>query len=169
MARYHHMTPQPPSRPAGAQQQKGPSGCLIAVIVAGALGALLCIAGAVLVGAAAQSPEGRRAVSMMSKGVSAAAKAMSAPGAKEVRAAGCPEAMVMDTNELAGFFGELFDGGVGPKRALSALVLCQGSFGLPTCDDVAAAYRAAPGVKAGPFTVVVKRKGSQENECEHDY
>lgn len=162
------MSPLPPSQPP-APKKKSSSGCLIAVIVIAVLLGIGCIATAVIAGMAAQSPEGKRVMSMMGKGVTVITKAMNAPGAKEVREAGCPEAMVLDTAEIGEVFGEFFDAGVKKNDDLKLMVMCQGTFGLPTCDEVAEAYRNAPGVKPGPFTVVVKRKNSKKNDCEQDY
>ncbi|PZR04413.1 MAG: hypothetical protein DI536_34205 [Archangium gephyra] len=166
MATYHHMTPLPPSQPPAPKKRS--SGCLIAVVVIAVLLGVGCIATAVLVGAAAQTPEGKRAFSMLGKGMGVLNKALTAPGAKEVREAGCPEAGVIDLADVAEVFGELVDGGM-KTDGESVVVFCQGTFSLPTCDEVATAYRNAPGVKPGPFKVIVKRKSAKKNQCEQDY
>lgn len=162
------MTPLPPSQPP-APKKKSSSGCLIAVLVFVGLLGVVCIVTAVMLGRAAQTPEGKRVMSMVGKGVTVVTKAMNAPGAKEVREAGCPEAMVLDTAEIGEAFEEFFDGGMKKTGDLKLLVMCQGTFSLPTCDEVAEAYRNAPGVKPGPFTVVVKKKNVKQNECERTY
>ncbi|MGV3623235.1 MAG: hypothetical protein ACO1OB_20615 [Archangium sp.] len=162
------MTPLPPSQPA-APQKKSSSGCLIAVLVIGGLVAVACIAGAVMVGVAAQSPEGKKAMSLVGKGMGVITKAMNAPGAQQVREAGCADAMVIDAAEISEAFGELFDAGTKKQEDEKVIVMCQGTFGLPTCDEVADAYRNAPGVKPGPFTVIVKKKNAKKNDCEQDY
>ncbi len=170
MASYHAMTPAPISQPP-TPQKKANSGCLIAVIVVGALVALVCLVGVVVSFVAAQSPEGKKAMSLMGRGISAAAKAMNAPGTPELRALGCPEAMVMDPEEVMELVGEFIDAGPprGADERMKTVVICQGSFSLPTCDEVADAYRTAKGVTPGPFTVTVKRKGSRKSECEKDF
>lgn len=145
------------------------SGCLIAVLVVGGLVGIACIAGAVMVGVAAQSPEGKKAMSLVGKGMGAITKAMNAPGAQQVREAGCADAMVIDAAEIADAFGEFFDAGSQNPDDTKVIVMCQGSFSLPTCDEVADAYRNAPGVKPGPFTVIVKKKNAKKNDCEQDY
>lgn len=160
------MTPLPPSQPNAPKKRS--SGCLIAVIIVGVLVAIVCIAGAVVVGTAAQSPEGKRAMSMMGKGMSVIGKSLNGPGAKEVREAGCPEAGVVNLADIQEAFGEFVDGGI-KSADFSVMVVCQGSFSLPTCDEVAAAYRSATGVKPGKFKVMVKKKGSQKSQCEQDY
>ncbi len=169
MARYHAMTPLPPSVPSSAKPKQGLSGCLVAVIVVGVLVALVCIGSAIALGFAAQSDEGKKALSMMGKGIALAGKSMNAPGAQEVRDLGCSEAMVMNTGDVMDVVSEVIDGGLGKPADLKTVVMCQGSFGLPTCDEVAAAYRKAPGVEPGPFSVMVKQKGRRQANCEQDY
>lgn len=144
------------------------SGCLIAAIIVGVMAALVCIGGAVVVGFAAQSKEGQKALSVMGKGIALAGKSMNAPGAQAVRDLGCSEAMVMNANDVMDVVSEFVDGGAKTEE-LKTIVMCQGSFSLPTCDEVAEAYRNAPGVEAGPFSVMVKQKGRQKANCEQDY
>src|SRR5258706_15935747 len=94
---------------------------------------------------ATQSDAGKKMMSIMGKGMEMATKGLNAPGAQQMREAGCPQALVMDVGDMLDGFGELFDAGVPKKEKemfAGQLALCQGTAfdQLPDCDTLAAVY-----------------------------
>src|SRR3954453_14536718 len=106
------MTPNPARGAAPAAAPKKMSGCLIALMVFGALLSVSCLVGGFVVWRATQSDTGKKVFAAMGKGMEIAAKGMNAPGAAELREAGCPQAMVMDPGDVVEIVGEFFDAGV---------------------------------------------------------
>src|SRR5947209_2544858 len=102
------MDPNPVPPPAGerAPAQKKMSGCVLALLIAGGLLALTCLIGGAVAWRATQSETGKKLFSVMGKGIEMAQKGMNAPGAAELRAAGCPQAMVLDMSTMADMLGE---------------------------------------------------------------
>ena len=115
-------------------------------MVVGALAALVCLGSAIAVFVAARSDTGKKIFSAIDQGVKLAEQGINAPGAAEVRAAGCPEAAVMDMKEAMKIADAFLDGGISGDPELDyTLVSCNGPLGstLPSCEDVAAAYAKA--------------------------
>ena len=160
--------PAPPSapqaRPSGCSQ-----GCLIALLIVGGVGLLTALVAAVALWRAASSPEGKRVLAAVGKGAAIAGKGLNAPGAAEVRALGCPEAFVLDLGDMADLVS-LFDDGGARAQLSGVLVMCQGRVGeLPSCDEVAQTYAAAPGRPPGGFVVTVKRSHQKGEACSRRY
>jgi hypothetical protein len=166
------MTPQQPINPQQAPKKKM-SGCLIALLVAGALAGLVCIVSSVALWMAARSESGKKIFSAIDQGVKLAQDGMNAPGAAELRAAGCPEALVMDMKAAMAIADTFVDGGLGEDAEMDYLsVNCSAPAGskatLPTCDELAPIYaQAAPSER--DFVVEVKRQGKQKPECQKRY
>ena len=103
------------------------------------------------------------------KGAQLASKGISGPGAREVREAGCPEAFVLDMEEMMELIGLFADGGT-QSMGVGVMVTCQGSWGqLPDCDEVAKAYLTAKGLPPGDFVVMVKAKNQKKEQCSRRY
>lgn len=163
------MTPSPVSPPAAKQPSGCSRGCLIALLVVGALGLLVGLVGVIVVWRAASSEEGQKVMKALGKGASLASKGLNGPGAKEVREAGCPEAFVLDTNEMLDLV-DLFTDGGSRHHETSIMVMCQSSFGtLPDCGAVARAYASASGRPPGDFVVMVKSKSQKQELCARRY
>jgi hypothetical protein len=164
------MTPQPVA-PAPAPKKR--SGCLIAVVIVGGLAGLVCLGSAIAMLVAARSDTGKKVFEAFDRGVKFAEKGITAPGAAEVRALGCPQAVVMDMKE-AMRIAELFvDAGIKDDAELSMMMVsCSAKYGddkvLPSCEEIAATYAKA--VKSErEFQVEVKRGGKQKPECRADF
>ncbi|MFT3710471.1 MAG: hypothetical protein QM817_22840 [Archangium sp.] len=171
------MTPSPnpmpaPQQPKPQQQNSGCSrGCLIAVLAAGGLMLLVVVVSGIFLWRAASSEEGQKVMKAIGKGASLAAKGLNAPGAAEIRDLGCPEAFVLDMQdmrELIGIFDT--DGGdplsnIGPNT----MVMCQGYGTLPTCDEIAAVYTPVKDRPRGEFVVLVQGKTSKVQQCSKRY
>lgn len=157
------VPPPPASKPAGCSR-----GCLIALLVVGGLGLLGAVIISVVVWRAASSEEGKKVLSAMGRGVQLAQKGLNAPGVAEVQAAGCPEAMALDLDEMMEIVGSFVDGGV-KHGSNGVMVMCQGVGTLPDCDTVAQAYASAPGRPQGAFVVMVKAKHQKKDQCARRY
>ncbi len=144
----------PPGQPP--PKKKGMSGCLIAALIVGGLGLLLVIAIVVIA-----IVVGRKVVGLASEG-------LNAPGAAEIRAAGCDMAMVTDLSKVTSVFG--IDAGPNAAHTPMTIVVCQvaASKTAPSCKDIATTY-----VKAVPphaeFTVRVQTQGKAKEDCQEMY
>jgi len=162
------VTPQPPSpSPTPAKR----SGCVTALLVVGVLAGLVCLGSAIAVFVAARSDTGKKIFSAIDQGVKLAEQGVNAPGAAEVRAAGCPQSTVMDMAEAMKIAEAFIDGGFKDDPELDyTLVSCSGPIGstLPSCEDVAAAYaKAVPSERN--FMVEAKISSRQKPECSKQF
>ncbi len=155
----YYPPPQAPQQ-APPAPKKGSNGCLIALAIVGGL--VLLVVGVVAFGVYrfAGSKEGKAVFGVLGDMTKAMGEAQSAPGAAEVRALGCDQAMVMDMEKMGSLF-EYLDAGT-PNGAFSTVVICQ--VGVlakpPRCDDVAKTYVAAVKAPARGFAVNVNHSGS---------
>lgn len=160
-----------------APRQQAPkkkmSGCVIALSIVGGLAGLVCIGSGVAMWMAARSDTGKKIFSAIDQGVKLAEQGVNAPGAAELRAAGCPEALVMDMKAAMAIADSFIDGGLENDAELDYIsVNCSAPAGstvtLPSCDDLAPVYaKAAPSER--DFVVEVKRQGKQKAECSKQY
>jgi hypothetical protein len=157
-----------------AQPKKGMSGCVKALLIVGGILLVLGIVVVILVVRFFNSPDGKKFVSTVKQAGSAVQAAQNAPGTTELKAMGCVQPMVMDTQQLMQSIGDIYDAGPMPEnvhtKEKSLIVTCP----VPMlksldCDDVAKTYVKAVGGKADrKFTVQVKGQGGS-SLCEHDY
>jgi len=151
-----------------APEKKKLSGCVVALLVVGAVLGLLCLAGGVLTWRAANSDPGRAIMGAFRDG----ARGAQAPGAAELRAAGCREASVFDNPDMIAAFSDLLDGGHVPRNVGDSplLALCQGFIvdTMPECDELAQVFvqAAHPAVS---FTISVRHKGDSHPLCQRQY
>jgi hypothetical protein len=123
-------------------------GAIRALIALGAFAALGLIGLVVFV---ATQPEARRLLSVGRDLVEGSLAGVSAPGAEELRGAGCEQAIVWTLGEFVEAAGGLLpEGGAwlleDPERASTPLVLCELPplhRGVPDCDAVALLYAEA--------------------------
>ena len=92
------MNPNPVPPP----QKKKMSGCAIALIIVGGIFVALVIASGIGLAVFLRSDTGRKVFDVVDKTGKAVTKGMNAPGTKEMRAAGCPQANVLDMGDVAG-------------------------------------------------------------------
>jgi hypothetical protein len=136
-------------------------------MVVGALAGLVCLGSAIAVFVAARSETGKKIFSAIDQGVKLAEQGVNAPGAAQVRAAGCPQSTVMDMKEAMKIAEAFLDGGLSDDPELDyTLVSCSGPIGstLPTCEAVATAYAKAVHSERS-FAVEVKISGHQKADC----
>ena len=129
------------------------TGCLVALGVMAAL-FLACFVATVMF---LKSDAGAAMVDVIDQARAGA----SAPGAAEVKAAGCLMAIVLDEAEMEATFNKHFDAGL-EARGHSMTVVCSvsGSTG-PECDTLAQVYaKAVGGTAIGPVKVMVQGSGS---------
>lgn len=147
------------------------SGCVIALMVIGALLALVCIGSGIAMFVAARSETGKKIFAAVGQGVALAEKGVNAPGAEELRQAGCPQALVMDMKEAMKLAELFIDGGLKDSDDLNYLMAaCTGKYGdtLPTCEALAPVYaKAVPSERE--FVIEVKINGKQKPECRQRY
>jgi hypothetical protein len=145
--------PEPQDKPSG-------SGCLTALAVVGGLFVLVLALAGIGIWRLASTREGKAMFGAIGAATKAAAEAQRAPGAAQVRALGCDQAMVLDMSRMS------------PGSELSVLVVCQvGTLGgsTPSCDEVARVYREATGASALPFAAKVERPGRGGEICSSVY
>ncbi len=151
--------------------KKGLSGCLIALLVVAGLVVVGVLIAGIGVWKAVSSPEGQKIVKVIGEGAKLGEEARTAPGAQELRRAGCQEAMVLDPARMADLIRELGDGG--PPTDVTTqprMIVCQVGVlaSAPSCDALAATYVAAAHPST-PFHVTVQTQGGQHPKCAQGY
>jgi hypothetical protein len=152
------MSPTPAAQAAPAKP-KGRRGCLVFLAVIG-VGALLVVSLASFVAWRKGWFDDDGLVTKVWRGGKMAVQGMNAPGTKELRAMGCAQAMVLNTDEAARLLGK-----EGPHDS-GQVVVCAAADDdkAPSCNDVAETYLAAIGGDAhAPFVVTVRR--NQGKHC----
>lgn len=157
------MSPSAPNAPP--KRKLGGLYVLLGII---GVGALLFLAVAGYVGwRIYSSPEGRARMGQIGGALSLASKAQKAPGTKELRAAGCGQALVMSFDDIAAIAG--LDAGARDRETLpfGETVVCAGKplRTAPTCEDVARTYVKAVGERPQGFLVTVSRGGTGREDC----
>lgn len=138
-------------------EKKRTSGCLIAAVVVGLVLAVCCT---LLVFITAFAPGPRAAFAQLRKTAAVALKARGATGTKELREAGCADAYVIEVKDVPDQF---IDAGT-----FEVVLTCHVREKPVTCDEAAAAYRAAPGASLAALKVIVVR-ADKSRVCEGDY
>ncbi len=151
--------------------KKGMNGWALALLITGGFVLFFCALGGAGLFAFTRSGTGKKLVEAFSEGKKAYEDGRVAPGAAEIRAAGCHEALVLDTGKVLGIMRKFVDAGHEDGR--SKVIVCQGRFtdDMPSCRHVAAAYLTAfPGGAAPePFVVTVQKTGDSRSKCEEIY
>ncbi len=157
--------PPPPAAPPPATKKGSLRGLwiLLGIVFGGLL--LLVLVGGIVIWRMWADPEGNAKLRMVGEVLKLARTAQNAPGAKELRAAGCGEVLVLGFEDVMRIAGADASVDVGGPR-LEATVVCVGKAFQepPSCDEVARVYLKA----AAPhgFTMVsVSRGGSGEQVC----
>jgi hypothetical protein len=150
--------------------KKSGNGCWIALGIVG----FLFLVGAGVVGFVvwriSQDPDVKKVVGAVKEGAKLINDAQNAPGTKELKKAGCEQAMVFDVDQLMSL-ADKFDAGTGerPKDMPGWLVVCNVKSGSDvSCDDLAEEYVDA----AEPddsFAVMVNETGKQQPGCSNRY
>lgn len=145
---------------------------MIALIIFGGILLVGGIGVGVAVYAFVQSDIGQTTIKVVGATKHLMDKGMNAPGAAQVRARGCDQAMVLDAHdfdELMEAFndGGLPDGGMGD----GLIVTCQVNYGHPppSCDDLAKTYVGAVGTASNDFVVSVQIQGNNTPVCREEY
>jgi hypothetical protein len=164
------MPSQQPLAPVPRPKQNG---CVIALIVVGALFVLGWVAVAVGIGIYFRSDGGKKVAGVIGEGIRMSTEAQNAPGAREIEKAGCSQGMVFDMEKL-GEFARAIAGDASAEAAKSdihTMVLCQVNMigSSPTCDDVKRAYLGAVPSPPGPFLVQVKKMTEPDPRCMTTY
>jgi hypothetical protein len=146
------------------------SGCVIALIVVGALFILGFIAVAVAIGMYFRTDGGKKVAGVIGEGLRVSTEAQNAPGAREIEKAGCSQGMVFDMEKMGEFARSIAgdDGSAeGTKSDVNTMVMCQVTMigSPPTCDDVKRAYLGAVPSPPGPFLVQVTRMTETKPRC----
>jgi len=164
-----------------AQQPSKGSGCSAAKVLI-VLGLVFLIGGVALAGTCAwclaTNPEVRKAGALLGETMRMGVAAASAPGADELREAGCEEAMVLDMRRVTKLTEELADEldddakvQVPEEPWQQLVVVCQYRLGKPelTCEDVARTYGQAVPNAPEQFGAVVQAGFSGKNVCQGVY
>jgi hypothetical protein len=164
--------PYQPQQPGPAPAKKSGNGCLIVLAVIGGL--VLVVVAVISFGVYrfASSKEGKAVFGVLGDMTKVMAEAQSAPGAAEVRALGCDQAMVMDFEKMGSLF-ELLDASA-PSNDLSVMIVCQVGVmhagTVPKCDDIAHTYVRAVKTPPRAFAVTVNHgSGTTAQACSAQY
>lgn len=158
----------PPQGMAPPPKKKGMStGCIIAIVMV--LVFFGSIAGIVLyfVYAVSQNKDVQNIMGAIGDAAKLAAEAQNAPGTKELRAAGCQEAMALDTEKMKKLISSFVDAGPGAAPEMPGeldtekMVVCKASpiGSTPKCDDLAKTYAGAAHLK-GQFMLSVQQNNA---------
>jgi hypothetical protein len=160
------MQGQPPGVPPTKPKRNG---CIVALLVAGALVVLGCIATAVVIAVFLRSDTGKRVAGAVGEGIQLSTEAQNAPGAHEIVKAGCSQGMVFDMERSWKLGQALFGDGSAekPRFDFKTIVVCQVNVFRtpPTCEDVKRAYLAAVPEPSAPFVVQVKMATETRARC----
>lgn len=138
-------------------------------MVVGALVGLVCVGSSIAVFVASRSESGKKLFSAIDQTVKLAEGGINAPGAAELREAGCPQALVMDMKAAMGIADSVLDSGFEDDADMDYLsVTCSAPAGstveLPSCEVLAGVYaQAVP--SARPFVVEARRAGQKKPDC----
>lgn len=165
------MQPAPEGQSPPAK--KGASGCLIAAAVVGGLVFLGVIGIIVAVAHFFGTDQGKKVASIVGDSVKIATEAQSAPGAKEIRKAGCAQGAVMNIQAWERVFAMMEPDAAAAPHSLPAQVYvgCTASLlgKAPSCDEVERAYIAAVPAPPGRFLVQVTSPGERRPRCSNLY
>jgi hypothetical protein len=154
------------------RDRRGKTGCVVAI---GVLAALVIVCGGLVTCAGysiSQSPLVQRAIEVGGAVMDVTQEAMRAPGAREMRSAGCMQAMVLTPELVERLFVAMApDGGAAEARATATIPLAfcavrRGAPTVPTCEHTARAY--ASGLETPPSEVAVRviMQGDSTARCE---
>lgn len=144
--------PQQPQQP-----KKGMSGCALAAIIVGGVGLVIIVVVGVFC---------YKAAKMVGE---VATEGLNAPGAAEIRAAGCDMGMVMDPLKVMGGFG--VDASTGTSSDSPIVVSCTVNAGkaAPSCDEIAKVYVKAVTKAPRKFMSQVQVQGKSKPDCQKIY
>lgn len=166
--------PQPPPQQPPPRKKGIGKGCLIAMAVTGVLG-LVCGGVVTWLGwKVYTNPDVQRAGRAIGEGFEVGQEAVNAPGAAELREAGCDQAMVMRPEHFERIARAAEpDGGLPEGEAgFPSMVLCQYQYGTDetlSCEQVARAYGDAIASPPAEFGVQVQRQASGRPICSGVY
>jgi hypothetical protein len=146
------------------QKKKGLSGCAIAGIIVGVIVLLGVIA---VVGVVVFVIN--KAKEVVGDMTAAVKEAQNAPGAAELRASGCSQAMVLDLDKFANQALKDMPGNLKVDAGGGTMVQCEIAAGTEmNCMKVAHTFVSTPGHATGPFTASVT-DASGNQKCARDF
>ncbi len=155
------------------------SGCAIALYVMGGLGLLVLLIGVIVlivggikVASFVSSDQGQKLIEGMGQAIEMAQEAENAPGAAELREAGCDSAMVTTTDAMLGIIGAFADEedmaeieAIAPPG--TPWIICQSTFGSEPmdCGEVARIYGEAVPSAEGEILIQAEAAGRPNSRC----
>ena len=161
------MRPAPTAPPAAPPKKIVSRGCLVALLVVGGLAGLACLVGGLALWRASKDPDVQKVLGALGKGADLVLKGAKAPGAAELRAAGCEQALVLPLDEMLALASEFVDGGDQEDAEMGMAITCttKADVGAPTCRGLAKIYvKAAAPTK--PFMVSVQSMAESKSLCD---
>ncbi len=146
------------------QQQKstGMSGCAIALIIVGALAVLGVVVMAVGVLVFMRSDTGQALTST----ATSIAGGQSAQGTRELRAAGCHDAWVMDFKAMSDLVDRLApDAGPPVSAEVGVVVVCSDPPAAMTCEQAVAVYAKASPAHVSVINLSISDTGKPQERC----
>jgi hypothetical protein len=161
------MRPAPTAPPAAPAKKATSRGCLIALLVLGGLAGLACLVGGLVLWRASKDPDLQKVMGALGKGADLVMKGAKAPGAAELRAAGCEQALVLPLGEMLALASEFVDAGSLDDAAVGMAITCttKADLGAPTCEKLAKVYVKAAAPTA-PFMLSVQSMAESKSLCD---
>lgn len=149
--------------------KKGMSGCLIAVLVLAGVVLIGVILAGVGIWRVMQDPDAQKMVKAVGDTAKLAEEARKAPGAAELRKAGCRDALVLDPKKVAEIMKAFADAGTSASTdPLSVMCEVASKSSAPECDALAKVY-----VKAAhpttDFKLTIQVQGTKASVCQEEY
>ncbi len=145
-----------------------PAGCSIVWLIAACCSAVLVVlVGGLVAAGYASSDAGQRKLRIFGKHLHMAGKGLAAPGAAELRVAGCSQAMVIDPEELRALVDFVTDSG--SRSTALRCVVCVSGDSVPECEEIAKAYLVVPNRQPGNFWVLVRSRDNKETHCSRNF
>jgi hypothetical protein len=152
-----------PHAPAPSPEKPSNRGCWIALAVAGCVGVLIVILGAVAITFLASSKEGKAVIATFNETSKMMEDAAKAPGTAELRAAGCDGAMALDLSRLDRIAsGSAGDAGSFVIDAVTVTCVVSDARSAPACDHLAKVYVRAGGVTRSEFSLTVTMQDGRD-------
>jgi hypothetical protein len=155
------------------------SGCAITLYIMGAVGLLVLLIGVIVLIVAGVkvtrfvgSEQGQKLIEGMGEAIEMAQESENAPGAAELREAGCDSAMVTTTDAMLGIIGAFADEedmaeieNIAPPGTV--WIICNATFGGDPmdCGDVARIYGEAVPTAEGEILVQAEAAGRPNSRC----
>jgi hypothetical protein len=161
------MRPAPTGPPVAPAKKATSRGCFVALLVAGGFAGLCCLVGGLILWRASKDPDLQNVIGALGKSAELVMKGGKAPGAAELRAAGCEQALVLPYGEMMALASSFVDAGGLEDAAVGLAITCtvKSDVGAPPCERLAKVFvKAAAPTQA--FMLSVQSMAESKSLCD---